>query len=114
VQVLEIRKTFQEQDAVDQHVGVLHLADRLVIGDLAEALEAPVVVHPRVQEVLVDRRQLVGEHRVQQLDDRRFALHGALLEVGFGTTVNRPAGGRNSYVGKGAARSIKSAITDCP
>jgi len=86
VQVLEIRKTFQEQDAVDQHVGVLHLADRLVIGDLAEALEAPVVVHPRVQEVLVDRRQLVGEHRVEQTDNAGIALHGGLLGFDFGRT----------------------------
>jgi hypothetical protein len=29
-----------------------------------------------MQEVLVDRGQLVGEHRVQQLDDVAIALHG--------------------------------------
>jgi hypothetical protein len=81
VQVLQVGQAFQEQDAVDQLVGVFHLADRLVVGDLAQALEAPVVVHPRVQEVLVHRRQLVGEHRVQEPDDAGIALHGGPPQI---------------------------------
>jgi hypothetical protein len=35
-----------------------------------------------VQEVLVDRGQLVGEDRVQQLDDVAIALHGCALLLG--------------------------------
>ena len=52
-------------------VGVLHLVDRLVAEVLAEPLVAPVVEHLGVDEVLVDRGQLGGEHLVEQLDDRR-------------------------------------------
>src|SRR3569833_4408312 len=68
VQVLQVRQAVEEQDALDELVGVLHLADRLVVGDLAEAAEAPVVVHPRMQEVLVDRGQLVGQRLIQEPD----------------------------------------------
>lgn len=76
VQVLQVGKAVQEQHALDQHVGVLHLADQFVVDDLAQVLQAPAFEHPGVQKVLVDRRQLVGQHRVEGADDRGIALHG--------------------------------------
>jgi len=56
---------------------VLHLLDRLVVLVLAEALETPVLVHARMQEVLVDRGQLDGELLVEELDDLLVAFHVA-------------------------------------
>ena len=42
---------------------------------LAEPVEPPVLQHARMQEVLVDRRQLIGEDSIQKLDDIAIALH---------------------------------------
>jgi len=36
---------------------------------VAELRDAPMAQHPRMQEILVDRGQLVLEHRIQMLDD---------------------------------------------
>ena len=50
----------------------------------ASRLVAPVVAHLGVDEVLVDRRELGGEHLVEQFDDGRIALHAtrvAMLRV---------------------------------
>jgi hypothetical protein len=41
----------------------------------AELVVAPVVAHLGVDEVLVDRGQLGGEHLVEDLDDLGVAVH---------------------------------------
>jgi hypothetical protein len=76
VQVLQVGQAVEEQDALDQLVGVLHLVDRLVVLVLGEFLQAPVLQHLGVQEVLVDRGQLVVERLVEEFDDLGVALHG--------------------------------------
>src|SRR3546814_9687410 len=58
-EVLQVRQAFEKQDARDQAIGVLHLVDRLVVFVLFEPLEPPVSEHARVQEILVDRGQLI-------------------------------------------------------
>jgi hypothetical protein len=65
----------EEQDALDQPVGVLHLVDRLLLLVLLQLLQAPVAEHAGVQEVLVDRGELVIERLVEVLDDFRVAFH---------------------------------------
>ena len=75
-EALQVRHAFEIEDALDQLVGILHLADRLVAVVLAEAFVAPVVAHLGVDEVLVDGRELGGENLVEQLDDRLVAAHG--------------------------------------
>src|SRR4030095_6196823 len=75
VQILEIRQSFEKQDALDQLVRRLHLVDRLVVLVPCEALESPVAEHPRMQKILIDRGELVGEHRIQMTDDVRIAAH---------------------------------------
>ena len=75
VQVLQVGQAVEEQDALDQLVGVLHLVDRLVMLVLGEARQSPVAEHARVQEVLVDRGELVGQHRVQVTHDVRITAH---------------------------------------
>src|SRR3546814_12127812 len=50
---------------------------------LGEQLDAPVIEHPVMQEILVDRGQLVLERLVQEIDDLGIALHGRLLCAGL-------------------------------
>ena len=76
---LQIGNAFQEQDALDQLVGVLHLVDRLVVLVVAELLQPPVLEHPGVKKILVDRREFVQQHLVQMLDDLLVAFHCVLL-----------------------------------
>jgi hypothetical protein len=67
---------FEIQDARDQLVGVLHLADGLLAHLVPEPVVAPVLAHAGVDEVLVDRGQLVGEDLVQGVDDLIVSTHG--------------------------------------
>jgi len=75
-QALEIGQSFEEQDAVGEQLGVLHLLDRLRAGVLGELRQPPVGLHLRVQEVLVDRGELAGELLVEQCDHFIVATHG--------------------------------------
>src|SRR5690606_27307251 len=97
-QRLEVRQPLEEQDAVRQLVGVLHLVDRFLVLVLGEIFEAPVLQHLGVQEVLVDRGELVVERLVEVLDDLGIALHGWLrLEwMGAGTLAPSRSACRNA------------------
>ena len=72
---LQVGVAFEEDDALDQPVGVMHLLDRLGALLLCELLEAPVVQHPEMHPVLVDRAELEEQRLVKPLDDLRFAFH---------------------------------------
>ena len=82
-QVLQVRQALDRQDALDQAIGVLHLLDRLLVLMLGQLLEAPVLQHARMQEVLVDRGQLVLQLRVQIFQNLGIALHLLLLAGGI-------------------------------
>ena len=56
-------------------IGVLHLVDRFLVLVLGELLVAPVLVHAAMQEILVDRGELVVQRLVEVLDDFGVALH---------------------------------------
>jgi len=58
---------------------VLHLRDRPFFDRLMELAESPVVVHLRMNHVLVDGRQLVSQQGVQGRDEFGIAFHGNLL-----------------------------------
>lgn len=73
------RRTFEQEDTAQQGVGVLGLLLHLVVEALVELVEAPVLVHARVDEVLVARGQLAGQQRVEVIDDFRMALHRGAL-----------------------------------
>src|SRR5206468_2734443 len=75
VEILQIGQAVEEQDAFDQLVGVLHLVERGVVFAVAELCDAPMAQHPRMQKILIDRGQLVLEHRIQMLDDGLVAPH---------------------------------------
>ncbi|MNY55661.1 hypothetical protein D3C86_1916570 [compost metagenome] len=65
---------------------MLHLVDGFFVLVLAELLQAPVIVHARVQEVLVDRDQFVAKDLVQVLDDFLVAFH-ALARLASGCQI---------------------------
>jgi hypothetical protein len=63
VEALDVGHALEEEDALDELVGVLHLVDRLVADLLGQLGVAPVGAHLRVDEVLVDRCQLGRQDR---------------------------------------------------
>jgi len=67
----------QEQDALDELLGVLHLADRLLVVLLRQVVKAPVSAHLRLAEVLVDGGELDGERAVESRDDVGLTFHGS-------------------------------------
>ncbi len=72
---LHVGHALEVEDPLDQLLGVLHLAEGLLPALVGQALVAPVVLHLGVDEVLVDRRQLGGQHIVQEFNDLRCRLH---------------------------------------
>src|SRR5438552_2775226 len=93
VEVLQIGQAVEEQDALDQLVGVLHLVERGVVLAVAELCDAPMAQHPRMQKILIDRGQLVLEHRIQMLDDGLVAPH-CRPPQGSGRSLNWKANAR--------------------
>jgi hypothetical protein len=77
VVALQVGHALEVQDPLDHLVGVLHLVDRLGVDLLRQLLEAPVAAELGVDEVLVDRGQLVGEQIVQDAENLGVALHQA-------------------------------------
>jgi len=75
VKILEIGQALKEQDTLDQIVGMLHLADGFFIDIVGEAQQTPILQHARMQEILVDRRQFIGENDIQMTDYFGIALH---------------------------------------
>ncbi|MCY1177073.1 hypothetical protein D9M73_173680 [compost metagenome] len=74
-QVLNVGDAFEEENTLDQFVSVLHFIDGFFVLVLAEFVQPPIFVHACVQEVLVDRDQLVSEDLVEMLDDAYVAFH---------------------------------------
>src|SRR5262249_21135321 len=55
--------------------GVAHLVDRLGPRVRSERAVTPVLLHPRMEKVLVDGGQFRRQLLVEKLDDARVALH---------------------------------------
>src|SRR5262249_42572010 len=72
---LQVGQAFEVEQALDEAVGMLHLVDRFGAKLLPQTLVAPVLAHPRVDEVLVDRRELVRENLIEELEDPILTLH---------------------------------------
>src|SRR5262249_42686346 len=68
----------------------LHLVDGLFVLLVAQPVIAPVVEHPRMQEVLVDRGQLVAKRAVEMRNDVLVAFHhGPRLALPVGASFVR-------------------------
>ena len=81
IEHLHVGKTVEEQDAVGELVGVVHLFDAFLAPDLGHLQEAPIVQDPVVQPVLVDGGELMTQALVEIVDDFGIALHGALRSL---------------------------------
>src|SRR6266511_3730825 len=75
VQILQVRQSFKEEDALDQAVSVLHLVARCLALVPAKATQSPVIEHLGMHEVLVDCGELVGQDLVKAPDYLSIALH---------------------------------------
>jgi hypothetical protein len=78
IQHLHVEETVEEQDAVGEFVGELHLFDGFLAPDFGHLQQAPIVQEPVVQPVLVDGGKLAAQALVQVIDDFGVALHDAL------------------------------------
>src|SRR5215510_12305295 len=75
VVALQVGHALEEQDPADHLIRMAHLVDRLLADLVRQALEPPVLAHLGVHELLVDRRQLVGEQVVEEREHLFVALH---------------------------------------
>src|SRR6266702_3268825 len=78
---LHVGKAVEEDDALHDLVGMLHLLDRFLAPFLGQRPLTPIVQQPVMQPVLVDGGKLVPQATVEKFDDSRVALHGALKVV---------------------------------
>jgi len=82
-ELLKIGQAIEKQDALDELVGMLHFVNRFLVFVLRQLGITPVAIHARVEEILVDRSQLVEQGLVQVLNDFGIALHAASLHAGI-------------------------------
>jgi hypothetical protein len=73
--VLQVRQPFQKQDPVDEPVRMFHLVNRLFIFAFFELVEPPVLVHARMEKILVYRGQFVLKDLIEIVDDLGVRLH---------------------------------------
>src|SRR4029079_1567781 len=78
IEHLHVGKAVEEQDAVGELVGVLHLLDGFLAPDLGHFQKAPIVQEPVMQPVLADGGEFAAQALVEIIDDFWVALHGAL------------------------------------
>src|SRR5262249_52739553 len=72
----DFRHSFQEENALDELLRVLHLAERFLVVLFVEVEEAPVLVHLGLAEILVDGSELDGQRTVQGINNLGITLHG--------------------------------------
>src|SRR5690606_41622267 len=72
---LQIWVAFEEDDTVDQLVGVMHFFDGFLTLFLGKTRETPIIEKAVVQPVLVYRTKLEKQCLVKPLDDLWFAFH---------------------------------------
>src|ERR1043165_1301284 len=93
-EALHVGDAVEEEDPLDDLLGVLHLADGMLADDVLEALVAPVLAHLAVHEILVDGSELRRQDIVEDVDDLLVALH-----AGEGTTAG-------AWTGQQAAAAV--------
>jgi 1-deoxyxylulose-5-phosphate synthase len=76
---LQVRMAFEEDDALDELVGVMHLFDGFGALLGGKLLHTPIGEQAEMHPVLVHRTELEEQRLVKPLDDLCFAFHGMLL-----------------------------------
>src|SRR3984893_68025 len=88
---------------------MLHLINGLVLLGLFQLLEPPMAEHAGMQEILVDRGQLVLQHEIQMLQNLWIALHDrrsrelSARDLGGGASGAQWKLGQSSSAGRSAA-----------
>src|ERR1700687_33300 len=78
IEHLHVGKPVEEQDAIGEAVGVVHLLDGFLAPLLGQLQQTPIVQHPIMQPILVDGGELAAQTLVEIFDDSCVALHDAL------------------------------------
>ena len=102
VEILQIGQPIEKENAFNQLVGVFHLSNRLGVFVGSELAHAPMPEHAGMQEVLIDRGQLVFKNRVQMLQNNRIATYGRLPK-----NVGVDISGRYGLVARAASQMVK-------
>src|SRR6266853_1037568 len=76
IEHLHVGEAIEEDDAVNQLVGVLHLFDGFLAPYLGQGLVAPVLQQAIVQPILVDGGELVTQRLVEIFDYGCISAHG--------------------------------------
>ena len=76
IQLLQVRMTLEEDDAVDQLVRVVHFLNAFCAGFGCQFAQSPILLQAVVYPVLVNRSQFAAQSCVQVLDDLCVAFHG--------------------------------------
>src|SRR6266478_4206087 len=99
IEHLHVGKTIEENDAVNEFIGVFHLFDGLLAPFFGESLVAPVLEQAIVQPILIDGRKLVTQRLVEVFNYGCISAHSDVsllwLPLG-GTELNN----NNSNVGR--------------
>src|SRR5690606_19648780 len=69
------RSGFEKEDALQQGIGMLGLLLHLVVEALIEPVKPPILIHPRMQKILVARGQFATQQILEVIDDFSRALH---------------------------------------
>ena len=76
---IHVGRPVQEDDALDQPLGMTHLFHRTAFGQTGQPAVAPVLTNLRLHHVLHNRGQLVAQCLVQSLNYFLISLHQYLL-----------------------------------
>ena len=75
IEHLHIREAVEEQDAIGEAVGVMHLLDRFLAPFLREVLVAPIVEDAVMQPILVDGGEFAAQPAIEIFDDLGVSAH---------------------------------------
>src|SRR3984893_14680416 len=98
IQHLHVGKPVEEQDAIGEPIGVMHLLDGFLAPLLGQLQQTPVVQHPKMQPILVDGGELAAQTLVEIFDDSCVALHDALSLPGPKLALEKQSGTLPSHI----------------
>src|SRR5204862_8175821 len=75
----QVRSGVEEQNALDQLVGVLHLVNRLLLDEVAELGVMPVFAHFSMKKILIDGRKFFTKRFLQRSNNFGIAFHVSSL-----------------------------------
>lgn len=68
VEILQIGQSPEKKDSLGQPIRMFHLVDGFFVFVLGQMRDAPIVQHPRMQEILVDGREFVLQNEIEEFE----------------------------------------------